>query len=270
MRPAPATPGRRRWQGAPTTVSWCLRRQDRPGHAVNAGTGAACRCSRSPWGEAADLVREYPDGVQRVELASVTGPELVAGEVADSIGVVLRGGSPEPPVVDGEHGWLLPSLAVPRSEADRALTEGMIAHSAVELFCDCGRGVDPAFELTTENADAVASICTQLDGLAPGGRVDGALVADPNLRKARRPAGVLLADLQRRTAGHQPASSHADSHAGLELRAARRPRTDHAAPSGRLRRRLHRRQRRSCPSRQQGAPRRRARGTTSYVFAGDR
>ncbi|MEW2118891.1 LuxR C-terminal-related transcriptional regulator [Streptomyces sp. NPDC005474] len=38
-------------------------------------------------------------------------------------------------------------------------------HAAVELFVDRARAIDPSFALTAQNAQAVAEICTRMDGL---------------------------------------------------------------------------------------------------------
>ncbi|MCA1678995.1 MAG: adenylate/guanylate cyclase domain-containing protein, partial [Actinobacteria bacterium] len=66
--------------------------------------------------------------------------------------------------VSGEHEYSVPPLAVPdliRSEPPARLA----AYEAVQLFLERAQAVKPEFELTSENAPAVAEICARLDGL---------------------------------------------------------------------------------------------------------
>jgi predicted ATPase len=53
-------------------------------------------------------------------------------------------------------------LALPGNQLD---TEGVKYFPSVELFVERAKAVQPTFELTSENALAVAKICTRLDGL---------------------------------------------------------------------------------------------------------
>jgi predicted ATPase len=65
--------------------------------------------------------------------------------------------------VRGEHEYPVPPLALP-DPADADL--GSLAQSAsVALFVERARAVRPDFELTADNAAAVAEICVRLDGL---------------------------------------------------------------------------------------------------------
>ena len=59
-----------------------------------------------------------------------------------------------------EREFPVPPLALPEPDGD-----GMLAGPAMEFFLDRARAVKPAFELTDENAAAVAGICRRLDGL---------------------------------------------------------------------------------------------------------
>lgn len=61
--------------------------------------------------------------------------------------------------VDGEHVQTLAPLAVPAEDVPAAET------SAVGLFVDRARAAQPGFELSDDNADAVAETCRRLDGL---------------------------------------------------------------------------------------------------------
>lgn len=63
----------------------------------------------------------------------------------------------------GELIWRVPSLTVPDTSA--ASVARLLESEAVQLFVDRVRWRQPAFALTDENADAVAAICRQLDGM---------------------------------------------------------------------------------------------------------
>jgi predicted ATPase/DNA-binding SARP family transcriptional activator len=64
--------------------------------------------------------------------------------------------------VKGERAWLVPPLSLPPSGSSLAEMEGS---EAVRLFVDRARDTVPGFTLTRSNADAVAEICTRLDGI---------------------------------------------------------------------------------------------------------
>ena len=66
--------------------------------------------------------------------------------------------------VAGEVNWAVPSLTVPDS-GPMADPESLGRFEAVELFVQRARLRVPAFELTSENAQAVADICRKLDGI---------------------------------------------------------------------------------------------------------
>src|SRR6266480_4503582 len=66
--------------------------------------------------------------------------------------------------LSGEHEYSVPPLAVPdlnTSEPPATLA----AYEGVQLFLERAQAVKPEFELTSENAPAVAEICARLDGL---------------------------------------------------------------------------------------------------------
>jgi predicted ATPase/DNA-binding CsgD family transcriptional regulator len=70
--------------------------------------------------------------------------------------------SREPLSVTGEIAWPVPSLQVPRAEADFA----EIADSeSVRLFVERVQALAPRFRLTEANAPAAARVCRQLDGI---------------------------------------------------------------------------------------------------------
>ena len=74
--------------------------------------------------------------------------------------------SREPLRVPGEIAWRVPPLAVP--EPGTCSPEALGEVEAVALFVDRARARLPSFELTADNAPAVAEICRQLDGLPLG------------------------------------------------------------------------------------------------------
>jgi predicted ATPase/class 3 adenylate cyclase len=66
--------------------------------------------------------------------------------------------------LSGEHEYSVPPLAVPDLDAPEPPAT-LAAYESVQLFLERARAVKPEFELTSENAPAVAEICTRLDGL---------------------------------------------------------------------------------------------------------
>ena len=66
--------------------------------------------------------------------------------------------------VAGEVNWPVPSLGVP--DADHlSVPQDLSRYEAVQLFVERARSRLPAFELTPENAGAVAEVCRRLDGI---------------------------------------------------------------------------------------------------------
>ncbi len=66
--------------------------------------------------------------------------------------------------VYGEHEFPVPSLVLPDLESSRALPV-LAKNPSIALFLQRAAAVKPNFELTEENAVAVATICKRLDGL---------------------------------------------------------------------------------------------------------
>jgi non-specific serine/threonine protein kinase len=64
----------------------------------------------------------------------------------------------------GEIAWRVPPLALPAREAEVRLDE-LATCAAVRLFVDRARGVAPGFRLDAANADAIADLCRQLEGI---------------------------------------------------------------------------------------------------------
>jgi predicted ATPase/class 3 adenylate cyclase len=67
--------------------------------------------------------------------------------------------------VRGEHLLAVPPLSVPAVDAGPVSAEAVSASEAVRLFLERAREARPSFELTDENAVAVAEISARLDGL---------------------------------------------------------------------------------------------------------
>jgi len=66
--------------------------------------------------------------------------------------------------LSGEHEYSVPPLTVPDLDASEQPAT-LAAYEAVQLFLERAQAVKPEFELTSENAPAVAKICARLDGL---------------------------------------------------------------------------------------------------------
>jgi predicted ATPase/class 3 adenylate cyclase len=67
----------------------------------------------------------------------------------------------------GETLMPVPSMSLPSQVGTWTADElqRLSACDAVRLFMDRGRAIDPAFDLTAENAEAVSQICLRLDGI---------------------------------------------------------------------------------------------------------
>ena len=78
--------------------------------------------------------------------------------------VVILATSREPLGVPGEVIWRVPSLSFPPAGA--ALPPpGLAGFEAIQLFVERAGHARPGFELTSQNAAAVAEICARLDGI---------------------------------------------------------------------------------------------------------
>jgi predicted ATPase/transcriptional regulator with XRE-family HTH domain len=72
--------------------------------------------------------------------------------------------SREPLRIRGEQVMLVPPLATPQLAAMMEVRD-VVGHEAVALFVMRARESDPDFQLTAENARAIAELCVRLDGL---------------------------------------------------------------------------------------------------------
>ena len=66
--------------------------------------------------------------------------------------------------VSGEQEYLVPPLGLP-DPANLPAIDRLSQYESVALFIERARAVKPSFEVTNENAPAVAEICVRLDGL---------------------------------------------------------------------------------------------------------
>jgi predicted ATPase/transcriptional regulator with XRE-family HTH domain len=98
--------------------------------------------------------------------------EHVVQACADSVDALLQActalrvlaTSREPLGVGGEIVWRVPSLPVPAVNY-RSSTTRLEDIESVKLLVERARAVQPTFRLTHQNAQAVAEICTRLDGI---------------------------------------------------------------------------------------------------------
>jgi predicted ATPase/DNA-binding XRE family transcriptional regulator len=75
-------------------------------------------------------------------------------------GLTILATSREPLGVGGEAVWRVPSLELP-SDAE----QDVLAAESVQLFADRARAVHSGFQITADNAPAVAEVCRRLDGI---------------------------------------------------------------------------------------------------------
>ncbi|RYG88696.1 tetratricopeptide repeat protein, partial [bacterium] len=95
--------------------------------------------------------------------------DLAAALLRDCADVRILATSREPMGLTGERAWPVPPLASPSPEG---LPEGratlmrvMLGYESVRLFTERAQAVSPSFEITPENARAVATICSRLEGV---------------------------------------------------------------------------------------------------------
>src|SRR5215211_2820611 len=91
----------------------------------------------------------------------IAAAPIVATLLARCAGLTALVTSREPLAIGGEQEYSVAPLPLPESNAPHAVGES----DAVRLFVARARAADPGFELTAENAGAVAAICRRLDGL---------------------------------------------------------------------------------------------------------
>ncbi len=94
----------------------------------------------------------------------IGGAGLLAELLAESPRVKVIVTSREALRIAGEHVFPLAPLALPNPRRDRAAAD-LAACPSVRLFVERAQSVQPGFQLTDENAAAVAGLCVRLDGL---------------------------------------------------------------------------------------------------------
>jgi predicted ATPase len=93
-----------------------------------------------------------------------TCAELAETIIETAGGVRILASSREALGITGEANYPVPSLSLP--DVDPAVSaESVLASEAGRLFAERARMVLPGFEISTDNADAVARICWRLDGI---------------------------------------------------------------------------------------------------------
>ena len=100
------------------------------------------------------------DNLEHILPASAFVVELI--EACQTLKVLLT--SRAPLRVYGEHEFPVPPLALPDPHHLHSLS-ALIENPSVSLFAQRAAAVKPDFELTAENAAAVAEICSRVDGL---------------------------------------------------------------------------------------------------------
>ena len=78
--------------------------------------------------------------------------------------VCILATSREPLALAGERAWLVPSLLVPDPEHPLPIDEPT-RYEAIQLFVERAKAIVSTFELTEQNAPAVAQVCRRLDGV---------------------------------------------------------------------------------------------------------
>jgi predicted ATPase/class 3 adenylate cyclase len=98
------------------------------------------------------------------EQVTVAAPTAV-GLLHDCPGLNLLVTSREALHVRGEHLFPVPPLSLPQASPGHRSAEQLVRYEAIELFVERAQAVRPDFQLTDDNAEAVAEICLRLDGL---------------------------------------------------------------------------------------------------------
>ncbi|MEA2574856.1 MAG: hypothetical protein QOH93_2154 [Chloroflexia bacterium] len=95
---------------------------------------------------------------------ALSAASVVAEIVSASPGVKVLVTSRSRLHIAGEHEFMVPPLSLPEPGQPPDLA-GLTQYGAVRLFIERAVAIKPDFEVTNENAAAVAEICARLDGL---------------------------------------------------------------------------------------------------------
>jgi predicted ATPase len=90
---------------------------------------------------------------------------MIGELLRDCLSLKLLATSREALRVRGEHVFPVPPFRVPGAEFRQLSVEQIAGYEAVQFFVERATAAKPDFELTRENALAVAKLCSQLDGL---------------------------------------------------------------------------------------------------------
>jgi predicted ATPase/DNA-binding XRE family transcriptional regulator len=94
----------------------------------------------------------------------IVARSLVATLLKECLWLTIIVTSQEPLRIRGETLFAVPALELPAMAPLPPLPE-LAGYSAIRLFVDRAQAMDPEFQLTAHNAQAIAALCTQLDGL---------------------------------------------------------------------------------------------------------
>ena len=119
------------------------------------------------------LLDELKDQLQSKAMLLVLDNFEQVTAAAPMVGEVLQGcpqlkllvTSREPLHLRGEHIRSVPPLTLPRADLRQQSLEQLTQCEALRLFIERVMAVKPNFEVTDENASAIAEICVRLDGL---------------------------------------------------------------------------------------------------------
>ena len=101
--------------------------------------------------------------LDNLEHLPAAGP-VIAALLSGWSAVTVLATSRAPLHVQGEQQYTLGPMTVP-GDADRESFTRLARVDFVRLFVDRARSIDPGFTITDDNANAIAEICTRLEGL---------------------------------------------------------------------------------------------------------
>ena len=210
--------GRRRRHGAARARLPAGAGHDREGHALPAARAAASSCSCSTTSSSCSPPRRcWPS-------CSTSAPRLKL--LATSRAALdLR----------AEHRYSLSPLALPDSSHPATVT----AAPATALFIARAAARDPAFRLTAENAEAIAAVCSRVDGLPLAIELAAARAGTLSPQEIASRLDSVLTSLGPGGARRARPPPHDARDARLELRPARRRAASRVRRAQRVRRRLH-------------------------------
>src|SRR5574341_842629 len=112
---------------------------------------------------AADLLDEYEQGVWFVNLAPISDPDLVDSTIASTLGVRESGGQPIAETLN--HALREKHMLLVLDKGRQPTLAVLSQYESVALFIQRAKAARPDFEISEDNAPAVAEICVRLDGL---------------------------------------------------------------------------------------------------------